>query len=84
LDLSLSAILTRSGNDAACIFFITWLRCIFDGGFAGTDFRRNLLVKHAANDQVHHLALANAQYAVPFSQFSNVSLFFTNDAILSE
>src|ERR1700722_13439599 len=28
LDLSRSAILTRSGNDSACIFFITWLRCI--------------------------------------------------------
>src|SRR5580698_2410253 len=28
-DFSLSAILTSSGNDLACIFFITWLRCIF-------------------------------------------------------
>ena len=28
MDLSLSAILTSSGKDLACIFFITWLRCI--------------------------------------------------------
>jgi len=27
-DLSLSAILTSSGKDLACIFFMTWLRYI--------------------------------------------------------
>ena len=29
----------------------------FDGGFTGTEFRRNLLIKHPGNDQVYHVAL---------------------------
>jgi hypothetical protein len=50
MGLSLSAILTSSGNDFACIFFITWLRYILTVASAGTEFRRNLLVKPPEND----------------------------------
>src|SRR5208283_4115051 len=56
----------------------------FDGGFAGTEFRRNLLVEHPGNDQVHHLAFPNASCVVSLSEFSRVSLLFADDAIPSE
>src|SRR6202162_5226681 len=56
----------------------------FDGGFAGTEFRRNLLVKQPGNDEAHHLAFPNAQCVVSLSEFSSVSLLFADDAISSE
>ncbi len=59
MGLSLSAILTSSGNDFACIFFITWLRCIL----TVVRWHRVLpqfAVKHRGNHQVHHVALPNA------------------------
>src|SRR5258705_13886165 len=56
----------------------------FDSGFTGIELRRNLLVKHPGNDQVHHLALPDAQCVVSLSQFSSVSLLFADDAIPSE
>jgi hypothetical protein len=56
----------------------------FDGGFTGTEFCRNLLIEHPGDDEAHHLALPDAQSVVSLSQFSNVSLFFPDDAISSE
>src|ERR1700751_5748005 len=56
----------------------------FDSGFTGIEVRRNLLVKHPGNDQVHHLALPGAQCVVSLSQFSSVSLLFVDNAISSE
>ena len=32
----------------------------FDGGFTGTEFCRNLLIKHPGNDEAHHLAFPDA------------------------
>ena len=60
-DLSLSAILTSSGNDLACIFFHDLAAIHFDGRFAGTEFRCDLLVKHPGDDEVH-FTLANAEF----------------------
>src|SRR5713226_1655614 len=57
MDFSLSAILTSSGKDLASIFFIAPMH--FDGGFTGTEFCCNLLIKHPGNDEAHHLALAD-------------------------
>ena len=33
----------------------------FDGRFAGTEFRCNLLVKHPGGDQLHYFAFTNAE-----------------------
>src|SRR5580700_3254718 len=42
----------------------------FDGRFAGTEFRCNLLVKHSGDDKVHYFALAGAECFMTMSQFS--------------
>src|SRR5579862_2279692 len=56
----------------------------FDGRFAGSEFRCNLLVKHPRDDEVHYLALANAESFTTMSQFSYLSLVLAQDAISSE
>jgi hypothetical protein len=54
MDFSLSAILTNSGKDLASIFSSPGSDA-FDSGFTGTEFCRNLLIKHPGNDEAHRL-----------------------------
>jgi hypothetical protein len=56
----------------------------FDSGFTGTEFRRNLLIKHPGNDEAYHLALPDGQCVISLSQFNNVTLLFADDTISSE
>src|ERR1700729_3024273 len=41
----------------------------FDGRFAGTEIRCNLLVKHPGDDQLHYFAFTNAESFITMSQF---------------
>jgi len=41
----------------------------FDSGSTGTEFRRNLLVKHPGNDEAHHFAFPG-RLSKPTSEMS--------------
>jgi hypothetical protein len=84
LDLSLSAILTRSGNDAACIFFITWLRCILTVASLAPTSARNLLLSMPRTTRFITLRSRMLNLLFRLSQFNKVSRFFADDAISSQ
>src|SRR3984957_2712237 len=82
MDLSLSAILTSSGKDWACIFFITWLRCILTvASLAASSAAICLLsIPETTRFITSRSRTLNALYRC----CSYVSLFFADDAISSE
>src|SRR4029077_1956579 len=53
-------------------------------GFAGSNFRSNLLVEHSRDHQGHYLPLSHGQSVIAPLQIVDLGLFFLRDAITLE
>src|SRR4029077_187009 len=53
-------------------------------GFAGSNFRSNLLVEHSRDHQSHYLPLSHSQSVIAPLQIVDLDLFFLLDAITLE
>ena len=53
-------------------------------GFAGSNFRSNLLVEHSRDHQGHYLPLSHSQSVIAPLQIVDLGLFFLRDAVTLE